>query len=243
MKRLLAVFFVCSLLFLPVHAQDPEKCDIETIKADFTTQLNSASSWDEIISTSTELGSEAERCQVAILSPKPITKEQADTVLLAITDMPTGWAKVPLPENDPNEPRTFLCESLEEVEYEVSLEASFAETNQGPIVVERMRVYSTEELAIQDFSQFSRSRDCESYTDVNDNGDETEFSVGEVSYPTVGNESFVVRTNGGNFEFNILMTRYSNTIIFILYGEFISADFDQFELYVNKAFAKLASIE
>ncbi len=141
-----------------------------------------------------------------------INEEELLDLLLAIGDMPTGWAgKAPTFElQTPGGTYTFACVELEArgiaragVEYEQS--------GFGPFISETIVVYPAKDAAqsaIQD--TVAASSECAEWTDADGNA----WRVSSLSFPSFGDETFAVRYTGAG-ELDAIYIRFENRLIAI----------------------------
>lgn len=170
-------------------------------------------------------------------APPPFDPQEA---VIALSDLPSGWAVDPDDEDDEDEDfcgRGESVKSLVGVESVGKAEAQFAEGGSIPVLVNALGAYAPGDAD----TAFDRLRgilaDCPSFE-----SDGTTFDIAPVSFPEVGDESvpllFSGEVEGFTIGFYFVIARVEDGITIVGYGG-LAPDVSEAERFARLAVTKL----
>jgi hypothetical protein len=116
-------------------------------------------------------------------------------VVVQLDDMPAGWSVTP-PESD-DDTDDELCEGQDpfnEIEPQDEAESGFQQSELGPFVSSAASQYADEDQAGEMMDQLAEATNaCQSFTQTDEDGTETEFTISALSFPDLGDETFAFR--------------------------------------------------
>lgn len=141
-------------------------------------------------------------------------------VVVQLDDLPSGWTVQPPDEDDDDD--SDLCgtgagDPLEAIEAVDEANSGFGQSEFGPIVLSGASRLDSEEVAEGGIDQVQALfDDCESFTEVDDEGQETVYAVSEMSFPDLGDDS-----SGYRMTANSLLGPIAIDFAFVREGEVV----------------------
>ena len=152
-----------------------------------------------------------------------------DEVVITLEDLPAGWTTGAADDDESDDDfcgvaaPTDLAEPVEEAE------SSFQQSDFGPFLSSVAGRFESDEVAAQLLEDFSTGFEaCNGYTEVDENGTETTYSIEPLSFPDLGDDTFSVRlaasTALGPFALDVVFTRVDDVLLGVVNGGFGAAD-------------------
>lgn len=171
--------------------------------------------------------------------------ENLVSALLTLDDLPVGWTTSELGDDDDSDD-AGICgtEPLDDLVKPIGkAEAEFQQSNLGPFLSESLAVYESTDDA-QSVMEAARSTfTCSEWTDTNAEGEETVWSISPLSFPTIGDETFVLRLSANigiaNMEYDAVFFRMGDKIALVGHIDLGSVDSDQTVEFAQLAAEKL----
>lgn len=180
-----------------------------------------------------------------------LSEAELRAALLTVQDLPTGYTLDSSPDEDDDEPLqgddcAARFEALDEAnedpaaEAEVDFEGGF-----GVLLSESLSSYDDKDQLEEAFDKFaSLASDCPSFTDTDDDGTTTKFTLGALSFPKLGDETLAITLNVEAAEFNgkinIVVVQLGRNLMSVLQGG-LTADAAVLEQAARKGLEKLAA--
>lgn len=124
-----------------------------------------------------------------------------DAVVLQLTDMPTGWSVAP-PDEDDDDSDDFCdgADPFNEIEPKEDAESNFQQSEFGPFASSGASIYEDDDQAGEVLDLLAdMANDCQSFTQVEDDGTETEYTITPLSFPDLGDDTFAFRMSATTF--------------------------------------------
>jgi hypothetical protein len=192
----------------------------------------------------------------AALAKSALTKTRLASAMLALSDMPTGWATLPITASDTKPDNTGACNKPNSFARAQSLRstanavAAFAKDPQtGPAISEVAFAFRTAKdarkfMAPPDFS-------CGEFDVDGSNGVTYHYTgMGLLSFPKVGDQTLAIRSSrtprkgdatGTKTTQDTVAARLGSTVI-VVSRTGLSPDTDELSTYVTKAYNKLLGV-
>lgn len=176
--------------------------------------------------------------------------ERLSEALLTLEDMPTGWTVSP-PEEDEEDSGTGIC-GLESGQFTrdatARATANFQESEFGPMLAQIIDVFSGDDAegTMVEFADALSS--CTEWTDIDEEGAETEWQLSPLSFPKIGDETFAFRMSTVTFlgavELDFIVWRRGDIVEVLGHTAigFEGVDSEQTEAFVRRADEKLTAI-
>ena len=173
-----------------------------------------------------------------------IAPENASSYLLTLDDMPSGWSETPQ-EDSPNDgpDKVYCLEGNTTPDAQNNVSREFKADTFGPFMLQRVGVFATVDEAKQEIAAYDAAVDqCQTWTETNEDGKATTYTLSRLSFDPVGDESFAIRLGIGEAgSGDALYFRQGNVVVLVTYMELtIAGPQDSiFQELVEKAAGKL----
>lgn len=207
MARLLPIMLTAALLAGGCGGDDGDAGQARTVEPTTTT----TSATDEVTTTAE--------------APADVA---LDHVVVQLSDMPTGWSVSP-PDEDSDDAFCEERDPFNEVEPQEEAEAAFQQSEFGPFVASGASLYADDDEASQVMGLLTDMADaCQSFTQTEDDGTETEYTIGALSFPDLGDDTFAFRMSGttpfGPLNLDVVAVREGSIVVAIINGGLGAAD-------------------
>jgi hypothetical protein len=143
-------------------------------------------------------------------------------VVVQLDDLPTGWSVTP-PEETDDEGDEQICEGhdpLNAIEPQDEAESGFQESDFGPYVASGAAQYSDDDEASEVIDQFAETANaCQTFTETDEDGTVTEYTISPLSFPDLGDETFAFRMSAtsplGPFAVDVAVARQGEFMVSI----------------------------
>lgn len=185
---------------------------------------------------------------------KTLTEAELKAALLTVQDLPTGYS---VGESEEDEDSTVDAGSDEcsekyealgeadEKDVSAEAEASFEGPSLGTILEQGLESYEDEDVPEQRFDDvLAVLNECPSFTDTDEAGEKTEFTVSSLSFPKMGDDTVALNIKVKTSEFqgvvNFVVVRLGRNVMSVAQGG-LTADVAALEQAVTKGLAKLGA--
>ena len=184
---------------------------------------------------------------------KTLTEAELNAALLIVTDLPTGYKQgtPDVDDDDDTAGDTDECSAkfkklgdAEDTEA-ASAEASFEGGGLGTILEQGLESYEDEDTVEGRFDDVLEVlNECKTFTDIDDAGVKTDFTVGPLSFPKLGDDTVALAVTGKTPDFqialNIVIVRLGRNVMSVAQGG-LATDTAALEQASRKGFEKLAA--
>lgn len=184
---------------------------------------------------------------------KTLTEAQLKVALLTVTDLPTGYRLGTVKEDDDSETtgasdgcsdKFKRLRDAEDTEA-AKAEAAFEGGGLGTILEQGLESYEDEDVVQDRFDDVVEVlSECKTFSDTDKNGVKTDFTVGPLSFPKLGDDTVALAITGKTPDFtialNVVIVRLGRNVMSVGQGGF-TTDVPALEQAVNKGFEKLAA--
>ena len=188
-----------------------------------------------------DTGASVPSTSASVTSPPPF---EADRALIALADLPAGWAV----DRDDSDNNNEFCGTGADLKSQVDIEtvdkadAQFAEGGNVPVLLHAVGVYPVDQASTA-FDRFrSALTGCTSLT----LDDGQKLKVAPVSFPSLGDESvpllFSGEVEGFPVAFYVIVVRVADGVTIIAYGG-LSPDVSDAERFARLATDKLGQAQ
>lgn len=181
---------------------------------------------------------------------KLLSESELQAALLTVQDLPTGYTvDTSLNEDDEDEPGDECAarfEALDEGEVEPAAEADIGYEGGFGIVLEQgLSNFEDEDDITAQFDSFSKlAADCPKFTSTDADGAETQFTVGALSFPKLGDDTLAfaltVETPDVRGRINIAIVQLGRNVMYVSQGG-LTADAAVLEQAARKGLERLAA--
>jgi hypothetical protein len=184
---------------------------------------------------------------------KTLTEAQLQAALLTVPELPTGYKAAAEEQDDDdnettgtNDECSAKFEQLGEAEGQesASAEASF-EGGFGVLLEQGLESYEDEDTVQQRFDDVVEVlSQCQAFTSTDDDGVTTEFTIGALSFPKLGDDTVALavtgRTPDFNLSLNFVVVRLGRNVMSIAQGG-LTTDAASLEQAARRGLEKLAA--
>ncbi|MBW3648756.1 MAG: hypothetical protein KY440_13475 [Actinobacteria bacterium] len=186
---------------------------------------------------------------------KTLTEAQLKMALLTVTDLPTGYRLGTVEEDDDSKTTgtgasdecsdKFKRLSDAEGTEAAKAEAAFEGGGFGTILEQSLESYEDEDVVQDRFDDVVEVlSECKTFSDTDKKGVKTDFTVGPLSFPKLGDDTVALAITGKSPDFtislNVVIVRLGRNVMIVGQGGF-ATDVPALEQAVNKGFEKLAA--
>lgn len=170
----------------------------------------------------------ADETTTTISSPTP-EAAALEQVVVQLSDMPTGWAVSPPEEEESDD---AFCDGLDpfnEVTPQDEAESTFQQSDFGPFVASGASLYKDDDEAAGVMDRLTdMANTCQSFTQPEDDGTETEYTISALSFPDLGDDTFAFRMAGttafGPLNLDVVAVRDGALVLAVINGGLGAAD-------------------
>lgn len=173
-----------------------------------------------------------------------VSEEDLTGALLALEDMPSGWSVEPPDEDDEDDDATF-CDAAplaEEIDADATAERDFSGGEAGPFFTQLLSSMDEDE-AENGMDYIRDSFDCGEWTDPED---DTVWSLAEISFPDMGDDTAAYRlsTTAGIFTANgnVIIVRDGGLLLMVVHVAIGNLDSELTEELTQKALDKAQDV-
>lgn len=151
-----------------------------------------------------------------------IAPEKAGDYLLTLADMPSGWSQEAIAEDedgDDEDTNTFCLEEDPNPDIKATgkAEARFSAGTFGPMIYNLAGVYSNQDDIQQRFAIMRDAlQNCTTWTDTDDAGEETTYTLSPMSFEQYGDETIALRMGLDGGQADIVAIRQGNLLITVM---------------------------
>lgn len=153
-----------------------------------------------------------------------------DSVVVTLQDLPTGWT-ASTPEDD-DEDDDEICDGQDPfnaVEPVEEAESNFEQGSFGPFVSSIAGRYASTDDAQGVLDAVADAVDqCQTFTDVDEDGNETTYTFAALSFPKLGDDTYAARLSAttpfGPLALDFAFARDGDAVVAIINGGFGAAD-------------------
>jgi len=148
-------------------------------------------------------------------------------VVVQLEDLPSGWSVSP-PDDQADDSDDEFCEGVDpfnEIPPQDEAESSFQQSDFGPFIGSGAAHYTDEDEASEVIDLVSETANaCQSFTETDEDGTETEYTIAPLSFPDLGDETFAFRVSAsslfGPFALDVAAVRDGEFTVSIIAGGF-----------------------
>lgn len=152
-------------------------------------------------------------------------------ILLKLEELPTGWTTSPPDEEDDgtSDMDCFAEAAGEDFDDQADAEVAFQQSDFGPFIGASVTVEESGDAAQERVDLFATGMQaCDGYTETDEDGNETTWTVSPLSFPDLGDGTFAARmgttTFMGPMNVDIVVTRVDEVIVFTAHMSIGAAD-------------------
>jgi hypothetical protein len=167
----------------------------------------------------------------------PFTQAQLQNALLALSDMPTGYATEPVD----NSPATGVCGKpsvSSRIPSDAEAKSEFSKSTFGPFLADTIDSYKSVDVAKNFIS--TEQADASSCTTFKDPSDGSDIIIAPLSFPQLGDETFAVRVTT-TIPVDLIFIRKANVLVYVGFGG-LNVDSSQTETFARQALTKAESV-
>ncbi len=182
---------------------------------------------------------------------KALTESQLRSALLTVADLPTGYKAIASSEDDSSgtqgndEGCSAKFERLggNDDNAAAHVEATFQGAGLGTVLEQGLESYDDEDELRGYFDEVvSVLSDCPSFSTTDEKGIKTDFSVGALSFPKLGDDTVALAVTGKtpdfNLALNVVIVRLGRNVMSVSQGG-LTADVAALEQAARRGFEKL----
>ena len=184
-----------------------------------------------------------------------LTEAELKPALLTVQDLPTGYTVGESSEDEDDSEASGASDGCsakykalgdaDETDVSAEAEASFEGPSLGTVLEHGLESYEDEDVPEQRFKDvLSVLNDCPTFSETDDTGAKTDFTVSALSFPKKGDETVALNIKVKTADFdgvlNFVVVRIGRNVMSIAQGG-LTADIAALEQAVNKGVEKLTA--
>lgn len=153
-----------------------------------------------------------------------------DAVVLQLGDLPTGWSVSP-PDEEEDTSDDFCdgADPFNEIAAQEEAESNFEQSELGPFAASGASVYEDDDQAGEVLDLLAAvANDCQSFTQVDEDGAEVEYTITPLSFPDLGDDTFAFRMSATTFigplALDMAAVREGSLVVTVIHGGFGAVD-------------------
>jgi len=147
-------------------------------------------------------------------------------VLVRLEELPPGWTVAPPDEDDADEPDDMDCfeqAAGQNFDEDADAEVSYQQSEMGPFLASALHEAGSTDDAQALVDLVAKGlQGCQGFTETDDDGTETTWSVAPLSFPDLGDGTFAARVSTmtffGPFAIDIVVTRVEELVLFTMHA-------------------------
>jgi hypothetical protein len=152
-----------------------------------------------------------------------------DAVVVQLGDLPAGWTVTPPDPEDEADDSDECAEDPGGIDTTSDAESGFQQSDFGPFVGSGATEHEDEDEAERTLNAFAEAMaECDGFTQTDEDGATTVYSVSPLSFPQVGDGTFACRMSAdtpfGPLNLDIVAARKGAVMLFLVNGGFGAAD-------------------